>query len=66
MTYTLDLDPWAEAGWNDFSIQIDDTLQSGMTHGGSADGERMPEPHQRMEDAAREGRLCASSTPSRR
>ena len=41
MTYTLDLDPWAEAGWNDFSIQIDDTLQSGMTHGGSADGERM-------------------------
>ena len=25
MAYTLDLDPWAEAGWNDFSIQIDDT-----------------------------------------
>ena len=41
MAYTLDLDPWAEAGWNDFSIQIDDTLQSGLTHGASADGERM-------------------------
>ena len=41
MTYTLELEPWMEAGWNDFSIQIDDTLQSGMTHGGSADGERM-------------------------
>lgn len=41
MAYTLDLDPWAEAGWNDFSIQIDDTLQSGLTHGTSADGERM-------------------------
>lgn len=41
MAYTLDLDPWVEAGWNDFSIQIDDTLQSGLTHGTSADGERM-------------------------
>ena len=41
MTYTLELEPWMEAGWNDFSIQIDDTLQSGLTHGSSADGERM-------------------------
>lgn len=41
MTYTLDLEPWIEAGWDDFSIQIDDTLQSGITHGQSADGERM-------------------------
>ena len=41
MAYTLDLDPWAEAGWNDFSIQIDDDLQSGLTRGTSADGERM-------------------------
>lgn len=41
MTYRLDLEPWVEAGWNDFSIQIDDTLQSGLTHGTSADGERM-------------------------
>ena len=41
MAYTLDLEPWAEAGWNDFSIQIDDALQSGLTHGTSADGERM-------------------------
>ncbi|MEG0640839.1 MAG: hypothetical protein RR824_12450, partial [Clostridia bacterium] len=41
MTYWLELDPWIEAGWNDFSIQIDNTLQSGMTHNESADGERM-------------------------
>lgn len=41
MTYTLELEPWMEAGWDDFSIQIDDTLQSGITHGSSADGERM-------------------------
>ncbi|MEG1015272.1 MAG: hypothetical protein RSI33_13595, partial [Clostridia bacterium] len=41
MTYWLELDPWMEAGWNDFSIQIDNTLQSGMTHNESADGERM-------------------------
>ena len=41
MAYTLDLDPWAEAGWNELSNQIDDTLQSGLTHGTSADGERM-------------------------
>lgn len=41
MAYTLDLEPWLEAGWDDFSIQIDDTLQSGITHGASADGERM-------------------------
>ena len=41
MAYTLDLDPWAEAGWNDFSIQIDDDLQSGLTRRSSADGERM-------------------------
>ncbi len=41
MTYTLELEPWMEAGWNDFSIQIDDTLQSGITRGSSADGERM-------------------------
>lgn len=26
MAYTLDLEPWTEAGWNDFSIQIDDDL----------------------------------------
>ncbi len=41
MAYTLELEPWMEAGWNDFSIQIDNTLQSGLTHGESADGERM-------------------------
>ena len=32
--YTLELDAWKEAGWNDFSILIDDSLQSGMDHGG--------------------------------
>lgn len=41
MAYTLDLEPWAEAGWNDFSIQIDDELQSGLSHGTSTDSERM-------------------------
>ncbi|MEG2317010.1 MAG: hypothetical protein RSC91_12360, partial [Clostridia bacterium] len=41
MAYTLDIDPWVEAGWNDFSIQIDNVLQSGVTHGESASGERM-------------------------
>ncbi|NLO85700.1 MAG: lipase family protein [Clostridiales bacterium] len=41
MTYTLELDPWMEAGWNDFSIQIDDSLQSGIVHNSSASGERM-------------------------
>lgn len=32
--YTLDLDAWKAAGWNDFSVLIDDSLQSGMDHGG--------------------------------
>ena len=32
--YTLDLDAWKAAGWNDFSILIDDSLQSGLDHGG--------------------------------
>lgn len=41
MTYTLELDPWMQAGWNDFSIQIDDTLRSGIVHSSSASGERM-------------------------
>lgn len=41
MTYTLDVEPWVQAGWNDFSIQIDNDLQSGLTHGDSANGERM-------------------------
>ncbi len=29
MTYTLDIVPWLEAGWRDFSFQIDDVLESG-------------------------------------
>lgn len=32
--YTLNLDAWKAAGWNDFSILIDDSLQSGMDHDG--------------------------------
>ena len=32
--YSLELDPWKAAGWNDFSVLIDDSLQSGMDHGG--------------------------------
>ncbi len=32
MTYTLDIVPWLEAGWRDFSFQIDDTLESGQSH----------------------------------
>lgn len=30
--YTLNLQPWKEAGWDDFSILIDDSLQSGLTN----------------------------------
>ena len=37
MSYTLELDPWRAAGWNDFSILIDDSLQSGLTHWESGD-----------------------------
>ena len=33
MTYTLELEPWMRAGWNDISIQVDDQLQSGVTVG---------------------------------
>jgi len=29
--YTLDLQPWQDAGWSDFSILIDDNLHSGLT-----------------------------------
>ena len=36
--YTLELGPWKQAGWNDFSILIDDSLQSGLTHWESGDG----------------------------
>ncbi len=32
--YTLDLDAWKDAGWNDFSVLIDDSLQSGLDHDG--------------------------------
>ena len=35
MTYTLELEPWMRAGWNDISIQVDNRLQSGVTVGES-------------------------------
>ena len=38
--YTLELDPWQQAGWNDFSILIDDSLHSGMTHAENGDAMR--------------------------
>lgn len=38
MAYTLEWKPWREAGWNDLSILIDDSLQSGLTHWESGDG----------------------------
>lgn len=41
MTYTLSLEPWMAAGWDDFSIQIDDQLQSGLVVPHSASGQHM-------------------------
>lgn len=32
MTYTLDILPWLQNGWRDFSFQVDDTLESGSLH----------------------------------
>lgn len=41
MTYTLSVEPWMAAGWDDFSIQVDDQLQSGLVVPHSASGQRM-------------------------
>ncbi len=41
MTYHLELEDWMNAGWTDCSIQIDNTLQSGVTTGESTSGEQM-------------------------
>lgn len=41
VAYQLELEAWMEAGWTDFSIQIDDTLQSGVTSPEGESGERM-------------------------
>lgn len=38
VSYTLELEPWKAAGWNDFSVLIDDSLQSGLTHWESGEG----------------------------
>lgn len=38
VAYTLELEPWKAAGWNDFSVLIDDSLQSGLTHWESGEG----------------------------
>jgi len=38
VAYTLELEPWKAAGWNDFSVLIDDRLQSGLTHWESGEG----------------------------
>ena len=35
LTYTLEVDPWMQAGWVDISIQVDNRLQSGVTVGES-------------------------------
>ncbi len=35
LTYNLELDPWMRAGWTDVSIQVDNSLQSGVTVGES-------------------------------
>ncbi|MEA5015919.1 MAG: hypothetical protein VB099_15300 [Candidatus Limiplasma sp.] len=41
LSYHLELDEWLQAGWTDCSIQIDNTLQSGVVRGESASGEQM-------------------------
>lgn len=41
MAYHLELEDWLSAGWTDVSIQIDNTLQSGVTRGESTSGEQM-------------------------
>ena len=41
VSYHLDLDDWMDVGWTDVSIQIDNTLQSGVITGESANGEQM-------------------------
>jgi len=39
MTYSLDMEPWTQAGWGDASILIDDSLHSGVAH--PENGERL-------------------------
>lgn len=43
MTYSLSVEPWMAAGWDDFSIQIDDQLQSGLVVPRSESGLPMQE-----------------------
>ena len=32
--YTLELDPWMQAGWDDISVQVDNSLHTGLGSGG--------------------------------
>ena len=32
MTYSLELEPWTQAGWTDASVLIDDSLHAGIAH----------------------------------
>ncbi len=41
MAYTLDTEPWTDAGWFDLSVQIDNELQSGLVLGEAAGKERI-------------------------
>jgi len=38
MTYSLDLEPWTQAGWGDMSILIDDSLYSDVSQGDGREG----------------------------
>lgn len=37
MAYTLEVEPWMQAGWDDISIQIDNDLHTGLGTGGEKD-----------------------------
>ena len=38
LSYRLDVAPWQQAGWDDFSVQVDNTLHSGLTFADPSDG----------------------------
>ncbi|MBR3872747.1 MAG: hypothetical protein IKJ26_01120 [Clostridia bacterium] len=41
MTYSLEIDPWLQAGWNDVSVLIDDELHAGVSRVVSSGGETL-------------------------